>query len=107
MATAIQQEELLQALKGARTVDFITPVLETFTKLQMVKEDAKHNKSAKAYLETVEEQHRNQLRFLYLAAAEAFPEDDVNPGYASSSLGPEDILEKYEFKVIVSKKETA
>ena len=107
MATPTQKEELIHALKGARTVDFIKPVLETFTKLQMVKEDSKHSKSAKAYLETVEEQYRNQLKFLYFAAAEAFPEDDVNPAHAGGSISPERILMQYDFKVIVSKKETA
>ncbi len=106
MATSIEKEELLQTIKGARTVDFIKPVLETFAKLQMVKADARHNKSAKAYLETVEDQYRNQLRFLYLAAEEAFPEDDINPAHANSSIGPEDILQHYDFKVIVSKKES-
>lgn len=105
MATQAEKTELLEQIKGARTVDFIKPVLETFTKLQMVMQDAKHNKSAKAYLETVEDQYRNQLKFLYMAAAEAFPEDDINPNHAGSSLGPEEILRFYEFKVIVSKKE--
>jgi hypothetical protein len=100
----LQQQEVVETLKGARTVDFITPVLQTFTKYQMVKADAKHSKDAKAYLEQVNQQYRTQLEYLYLAAAEAYPEDEVDPGIAHSSLGPESILEKYEFQVIVRKK---
>ena len=106
MATSAEKEQLIHSLKGARTVDFIKPVLQTFTKLQMVKEDTKHNKSAKAYLETVEAEYRNQLKFLYMAAAEAFPDDGIEVRHAGSSWGPEDILRKYDFKVIVSKKES-
>jgi len=89
---------------NSRVVDFITPVLKTFTKLEMVKQDAKHDKSAKAYLESVEQEYRNQLKFLYEAAQKAFPEDKVDPRIAHSSLGPADILELYEFSVIVRKK---
>jgi hypothetical protein len=104
MNKEMEQQEIIETLKGARTVDFITPVLETFTKYKLVKQDAKHDKSAKAYLESVEDQYRNQLKFLYAAAKAAYPEDNVNPDHALSSLGPADILEKYEFKVIVKKK---
>ena len=100
----LEQQTLVETLKGARTVDFVRPVLETFTKYQMVKADAKYSKDAKAYLEQIEQQYRNQLRFLWMSAHEAFPEDDVNPDYAMSSLGPEAILEKYEFQVIVRRK---
>lgn len=107
MATATQKEELIHILKGARTVDFVKPVQETATKLEMVIQDARHDKDAKAYLKTVEAQYRNQLKFLYIAAAEAFPEDGVHPSHAGSSLMPEDILNKYDFKVIVSKKAPA
>jgi hypothetical protein len=42
-----------------------------------------------------------------MAAQTAFPEDNVNPDHALSSIGPAGILKHYEFKVIVSKKETA
>ena len=107
MATSIEKQEMLQTLGGARTVDFVTPILETATKLEMVKADAKHNKTAKPYLETVEAEFRNQLKFLYMAAQTAFPEDNVEPNHALSSIGPQNILNEYEFKVIVSKKETA
>ena len=106
MATEIEKEELIEVLKGARTVDLITPVLQTFTKYKLVKEDAK-DKVAKAYLEQVEQQYRLQLKFLYEAAKLAFPEDKVDPSIAMSSLGPQEILEKYQFKVIVSRKEIA
>ncbi len=105
MTTQLQQQEIIETLKGARTVDFITPVLETFTKLEMVKQDAKYDKTAKTYLESVEQQYRNQLKFLYEAAKLAYPEDNVNPSYAHSSLGPQAILDHYDFKVIVSRKE--
>lgn len=107
MTTSIEKQEMVETLRGARTVDFITPILETATKLEMVKADAKHNKTAKPYLETVEAEYRNQLKFLYMAAQTAFPEDNVDPSHALSSIGPAGILEHYEFKVIVSKKETA
>ena len=100
----LEQQELVETLQGARTVDFITPVLETFTKYQMVKEDAKTSKDAKAYLEQVERQYRNQLKFLWSAADQAFPEDELEPDYAMSSLGPEAILKDYEFQMIVKKK---
>jgi len=89
----------------SRIVDFTKPVLQTQTKMNMIKDDAKADKIAKAYLQQVEEQFRNQLKFLYEAAAEAFPEDGVEPGHAHSSLGPAGILERYDFKVIVSRKE--
>ena len=100
----LQQQELVETLQGARTVDFITPVLETFTKYEMVKADAKYSKDAKTYLEQVEQQYRNQLKFLYAAADKAYPEDDIQTGHALSSLGPAVILEQYEFQVIVRKK---
>jgi hypothetical protein len=41
---------------------------------------------------------------LYEAAQKAFPEDKVDPRIAHSSLGPADILDHYEFSVIVRKK---
>lgn len=88
----------------SRVVNFIGPVEETWSKLEMVKQDAKFDKTAKAYAEIVEQQYRNQLKFLYEAAREAFPEDKVNPAHAHSSLGPSSILEKYDFQVIVSRK---
>lgn len=88
----------------SRVVDFVTPVLQTKQKYEMVKEDAKSDKTAKAYLDQVENQYRLQLKFLYEAAQSAYPEDDVNPSHAISSLGPDNILKKYDFKVIVSKK---
>jgi hypothetical protein len=89
----------------SRVVGFTKSVLKTKEKMNMIKDDARSDKTAKAYLQQVEEQFRNQLKFLYEAAAEAFPEDKVDPGHAHSSLGPDGILEKYEFKVIVSRKE--
>ena len=105
MQTQIEQQEIIETLKGARTVDFITPVLETFIKLEMVAQDAKAgDKNAKAYLEVVQNQYRNQLKFLYEAAKLAYPEDKVDPRIAMSSLGPQSILEHYEFSVIVRKK---
>lgn len=88
----------------SRVVDFVSPVLQTKQKFEMVKEDAKSDKTAKAYLEQVEQQYRLQLKFLYEAAKSAYPEDDINPSIAMSSLGPDAILKKYDFKVIVSKK---
>lgn len=108
MAKSIDKQEIIEVLKGARTVDFITPVLKSFNKYEMVKEDASSNKSSKAakeYLEQVEQQYRTQLSFLYEAANQAFPEDKIKPSHAFSSLGPSAILEKYEFRVIVSRKE--
>lgn len=104
MHKEMEQQQMIETLKGARVVDFITPVLRTYTKLEMVKQDAKHDKAAKAYLESVEQEYRNQLKFLYEAANQAFPEDKVDPRIAHSSLGPADILEHYEFSVIVRKK---
>ena len=109
MANEVDKQLVIEMLKGARTVDFITPVLKTFTKYEMVKADVsanKSNKTAKEYLEQVEQQYRTQLSFLYEAAHQAFPEDKINPAHAMSSLGPSVILEKYDFKVIVSRKET-
>ena len=106
MTTSIEKQEMVETLRGARTVDFITPILETATKLEMVKADAKHNKTAKLYLETVEAEYRNQMKFLYMAAQTAFPEDKrIEVSHALSSISPQDILDRYEFKVIVSKKE--
>jgi hypothetical protein len=88
----------------SQVVDFITPVLETFTKLQMVKKDAKTSKVAKEYTEQVESQMRDQLKFLYMAAQQAFPEDGIDPEIAHSSIGPTEILNRYDFKVIVTRK---
>jgi hypothetical protein len=105
MTTEIEKQELVEILKGARTVDFTTTVLETMKKRDLVEQDSKSgDKAAKAYLESVNFQFRTQMQFLYNAVAQAFPEDDINPRYAFSSLGPQDLLEQYEFKVIVAKK---
>jgi hypothetical protein len=82
----------------------VTPVLQTKQKYEMVKEDAKSDKTAKAYLDQVDQQYRLQLKFLYEAAQSAYPDDGINPNHAMSSIGPGDLLEKYDFKVIVSKK---
>jgi|LakMenE01Jun11ns_1017448.scaffolds.fasta_scaffold9958799_22 hypothetical protein len=106
MTTEIKKAEVVEILKGARTVDFTTSVLETKKKLDMVREDSRNgDKAAKAYEESVSFQYRMQLKFLYEAAQTAFPEDEeIIPGHAMSSLGPEKILERYDFKVIVAKK---
>lgn len=88
----------------SRVVDFISPVLQTKQKYEMIKEDARSDKTAKAYLEQVEQQYRLQLKFLYEAAKTAYPEDRLNPSHAMSSIGPDSILTDYDFKVIVSKK---
>lgn len=102
----IEHQEVIEILKGARTVEFTTTVLETKKKLDMVTDDARAgDKAAKAYEESVRFQYRMQLKFLYEAAQTAFPEDeDIVPGHAMSSLGPDKILDMYDFKVIVAKK---
>lgn len=89
----------------SRSADFTKAVKQTKMKLDLIKEDAKNDKNAKAYADQVENQYRLQLKFLYEAAAEAFPEDGVEPRIAMSSLGPEQILDQYEFLVLVSRKE--
>lgn len=106
MTTEIEKQEVFEIIKGARTVDFTTSVLETKKKLDMVREDSRNgDKAAKAYEESVSFQYRMQLKFLYEAAQTAFPEDEeIIPGHAMSSLGPAQILEMYDFKVIVAKK---
>ena len=95
---------MIEVLKGARTVDFTTPITEAYHKLQLVREDARYNKTAKPYLETIKSEYRNQIKFLYMAADQAYPEDGVKVSHAISSFGPEAIFDKYEFKVIVAKK---
>lgn len=102
----IEHQEVIEILKGARTVDFTTTVLETKKKLDMVTEDAEAgDKAAKAYKDSVYFQYRMQLKFLYEAALAAFPEDqEIIPGHPMSSLGPSRILDMYDFKVIVAKK---
>lgn len=104
MSKELDQHTTIETLKGARAVDFITPVLQTYTKYEMVKADAKHSKDAKAYLAQVESEYRNQLKYLWTAASKAYPEDDIDDSIAMSSLGPASILEKYEFQVLVRKK---
>lgn len=99
------QAVTMDILSGeTRLVDFVKPILQTFALMEAVKADAKSDKTAKAYLERVEQQYRQQLKFLYEAANEAFPEDGVEPGHALSSLGPSAILDKYNFRVIVERK---
>jgi hypothetical protein len=106
MTTEIKKQELVEIIRGARTVDFTTAVLATKKKLDMVTADVRAgDKAAKAYEESVSFQYRMQLKFLYEAAQTAFPEDEeIIPGHAMSSLGPAQILEMYDFKVIVAKK---
>ena len=104
MSNDLEHEVSIRELQGAVTVDFIKPVLDTYAKLQMVKADAKYNKTAKPYLETVEAQYRNQLKFLYETAKEAFPNDAINPNHALSSIGPEEILMDYDFKLTIMRK---
>lgn len=105
MSNDLDHEVSIRELQGAVTVDFIKPVMNTYAKLQMVKADAKYNKTAKPYLETVEAQYRNQLKFLYETAKEAFPNDTrINPDYALSSIGPEEILMYYDFKLTIMPK---
>ena len=102
----IQQQTVIEALKGARTVNFTQAVLETYRKMEMVRADVRSgDKAAKSYLESVEQQYRNQMRFLFVAARDAFPEDGIDPNHAMSSLGPESILEHYDFQVIVARKD--
>jgi hypothetical protein len=105
MTKSLSQTTMDVLSEKSRIVDFTKPVLQTKIKMDMIKDDAKTDKTAKAYLQQVEEQFRNQLKFLYEAASDAFPEDGVEPSHAHSSLGPAGILEKYEFKVIVTRKE--
>ena len=106
MATEIEKQEAVEILKGARTVDFTTSVLETKKKLDMVREDSRNgDKAAKAYEESVNLQFRMQLKFLFEAAQAAFPEEEENiPGHILSKLGAAQIFDKFDFKVIVAKK---
>jgi hypothetical protein len=99
--------ETLETLSGSRKVDFTSPVFETMALVQKIKADFGQTKSkaAKAYLEEVENQFRQQMVFLYKAAELAYPEDKIDSRHAWSSLGPDSLFMKYEFDVYVKRKE--
>ena len=99
--------ETLESLGGSRKVDFTTAVFETRALLEQVKSDfqAGKSKAAKAYLDEVENKFRQQMVFLYKAVESAYPEDKIDSRIAWSSIGPEGLLERYEFSVYVKRKE--
>ena len=99
--------ETFETLNGSRKVDFTSPVFETMALIQKIKADYEQSKSkaAKAYLEEIESQFRQQMVFLYKAAEAAYPEDKINSRHAWSSLGPESLFLQYEFDVYVKRKE--
>lgn len=98
--------ETIERLSGARKVDFTTSVIETMKMIEQVKDrhNATKSKAAKAYLEELEQQFRHQISFLYKSVENAFPEDKVDSRIAWSSLGPESLLENYEFEVYVKRR---
>lgn len=101
------EDIMLEELSGeTRVVSFIAAIDQVKTKMDLVKLDSndKSNKAAQEYYKQINVQYRQMLQLLYAAAAEAFPEDQVDPGHAMSSLGPDRILHDYNFRVLVSRK---
>lgn len=104
----IDQQALIEQLRGARTVDFTAHVRAIRARLKAVEDDCKNSnrdlaKAAKAYVESLETELRHALAPLYACAAAAYPEDNVDVAHSFSSLGPDNLLTLYEFQVIVRK----